>query len=247
MDRRKGIRPGYKRLGPTARFVLQLTAVGLLLMIIFFVYQCATTATKKDQIAAQRDRETKHAQEMRALSEVKAILYDKEKNQVTDSNDVKVLSQNIISAKKGYMRIAVSKSYLNTNFDDPLTLRYESGRYQPVAVTFENDAQWGPGVILTSPEHENTAKVYLNQQIRFRGFGKMTWAEDLVFKLYYSDYFRCFVPESGEVRFEHGLPPIRYGRIKCLGYFDEEDQERNRGASKDFEELEAFFKDPINP
>lgn len=101
--------------------------------------------------------------------------------------DVQVLKSKIIDARKGYMHVRVSKEFLNRAFDAPVTLRYESGRYEPVAVTFRNDPSKGAGLIITSPEREKSASIFLNECIRFSGFGAQTYTEDLVFSLYYTE------------------------------------------------------------
>lgn len=169
------------------------------------------------------------------------IFVNNKNEKIDDFKEVGVLEDKIIDAQKGYMRIKVSKNYLNSGFDMPVTLKYKSGRYQPVMLTFTNDKKWGAGVIFTSPEYERRSSIYLNQCIRFEGFGKMTYTKDLIFELYFNDYCIYFITNSGEVKFERQLPPIRYGKQKCIGYF-EENNEKNKQASADFSELEAYFK-----
>jgi len=162
--------------------------------------------------------------------------------EVEDSKEVKVLKDDIVDAQRGYMHIRVSKDYLNNNFKIPLTLKYTHGQYQPVMLTFKDDPKFGAGIIFVSPERKERAEIYLNQCFRFKGFGKMYYTEDLVFEFYYNDYCIYFVTNSAEIQFERQLPPIRYGRNICIGYFNQDNKEKNRNASSDFSKLEAFFK-----
>lgn len=168
------------------------------------------------------------------------IFSDINNRTINNFKEVRVLEDRIIDAQKGYMKIEVSKEYLNSGFDMPVTLSYRSGRYQPVTLTFTNDKQWGAGIIFTSPEKENKSSIYLNQCFRFSGFGKMTYTANLVFELYFNDYCIYLVTNSAECKFEHGLPPIKYGKNLCLGYFNNNDAQ-NAQASSDFPALEAYF------
>lgn len=170
------------------------------------------------------------------------IFIDTDNNNIDNFDEVKVLTDTIIDAQRGYMRIRVNKNYLNSTFTTPVTLKYEHGKYHPVMVTFQKHDKFGAGIILVSPERERKAEIYLNQCFRFEGFGKMYYTEDLVFELYYNDYCIYFVTNSAEIRFERQLPPIRYGRNLCIGYFNPEDEEKNNNASADFPRLEEFFK-----
>jgi hypothetical protein len=68
----------------------------------------------------------------------------------------------------------------------------------------------------------------------------MTYTSDLIFELYFNDYCIYFVTNSAEIKFEKGLPPIRFGENRCIGYFDD-NNEKNKQASADFPALEAYF------
>jgi hypothetical protein len=48
-DKRKGIIAGFKKLGPIGKFAIVLTVVGIILAILFFIYQLATGASKSNQ------------------------------------------------------------------------------------------------------------------------------------------------------------------------------------------------------
>ena len=167
---------------------------------------------------------------------------DKENRQIEKLEEVEVLDDDIVDAQRGYMRIRVSADYLNNSFKTPVTLKYAHGDYQPVMLTFKDHEEFGAGVIFVSPERDQKAEIYLNQCFRFEGFGKTYYTEDLIFEFYYNDYCVYFVTNSAEIRFERQLPPIRYGRNTCIGYFDPDNKERNKDASADFPRLEEFFK-----
>lgn len=176
------------------------------------------------------------------------VVEPSEKRSNTNS-PVQVLSYKIVDANKGFMRIKVAKEFLNTKFNIPLTLKYRSGRYEPVTLTFKNDPVKGAGIIVTSPERQKTTKVFFNECIRFSGFGPQTYIEDLIFRLYYNENCVFFVTESGEIQFlniPHGVsyrpPPIRFGKLICIAYFDEERKERNSKCSSDFNKLEQYFE-----
>lgn len=64
MDKRKGLISGYKRFGPTGRFLFWIAVIGLVAAIVFFIIQQETGATKEGQIAAQLDSDLKHKEEM---------------------------------------------------------------------------------------------------------------------------------------------------------------------------------------
>ncbi|MFB0555343.1 MAG: hypothetical protein ACETWQ_18715 [Phycisphaerae bacterium] len=170
---------------------------------------------------------------------------DNENKELDNFEQVKVLNDDIVNAQRGYMRIKVSKDYLNESFKSPVTLKYTHGKYQPIMLTFKDHEEFGAGVIFVSPERDRKAEIYLNQCFRFKGFGKMYYTEDLIFEFYYNDYCVYFVTNSAEIRFERQLPPIRYGRNICIGYFDQNNKARNKNASADFPRLENFFKKRI--
>lgn len=187
----------------------------------------------------------KHQEVIDKFSSLEAAIYDRNNKKIQDFTGVEVLQYKIVSSQKGYMRIKVSKDYLNTSFNDPITLKYEYGKYQPVMLTFKNDDTWGAGVTFNSPDYQKRAEVYLNQCIRFSGGGKMTYTEDLIFELYFNDYCMYFATISGMVKFEHTIPPIRFGRNLCIGYYNDNDSKKNKNASKDFQHLEKFFEEAI--
>lgn len=70
MDKRKGLIAGYKKLGPIGRFLFWCAIVGLILSVLFFMVQQKTGATKKEQIAAQIDRDSKHKEEIEELQKI---------------------------------------------------------------------------------------------------------------------------------------------------------------------------------
>jgi len=199
--------------------------------------------SKQSKISENRITQEVRKQTEKMITIFRTTFTDLNNKELSNFTEVKVLSQKILSAQRGYMKIEVDKNYLNRNFDDPITLNYKSGKYQPVMLTFINDKKWGAGVVFTSPEYERKAAIYLNQCFRFGGGGKMIYTSNLIFELYYNDYCIYFVTQSGEIRFEHTLPPMSYGKNLCIGYFNEDDKERNKRASTEFPELERFFKD----
>lgn len=163
---------------------------------------------------------------------------------------VEVIKYKIIDVNKGFMHIKVAKEFLNTKFKIPITLKYKSGRYEPVTLTFTNDPEKGAGIVVTSPERQKTTKVFLNECIRFSGFGPQTYTEDLIFRLYYNKNCVFFVTESGEIQFldippgvSYKPPPIRYGDgFTCVAYFDNENKEDNSKCSTELEELKQYFE-----
>lgn len=170
-------------------------------------------------------------------------------NKPNEDNSVKVIKYKIVDANKGFMYIRVAKEFLNTKFNIPLTLKYKSGRYEPVALTFKNDPVKGAGIIITSPERQKTTKIFLNECIRFSGFGPQTYTEDLRFRLYYNNNCVFFVTESGEIQFlnippgvSYKPPPIRFGKSTCMAYFDNERKEDNSKCSTELKELEQYFE-----
>lgn len=70
---RKGLVVGYKKLGPTGRFLFWCGVIGVfgvILTVLFFMIQQKTGATKEGQKAAQLDRDSKHKEEMGGLHEI---------------------------------------------------------------------------------------------------------------------------------------------------------------------------------
>jgi len=178
------------------------------------------------------------------------LIYETAADLSIAQKDVNVLDSNIVDAHKGYMRIRISKEFLNSNFNIPVTLKYESGRYEPVMLTFRNDPIKGAGIIITSPERNKNTSLYLNESfIRYKGFGPQTYTEDLVFKMYYNDNNVFMVTESAEVQFlevpaesSYKPPPIRYGRNIIVGYFNEDSKNDKINVSSEVEGLERYFK-----
>ncbi|MBN1818834.1 MAG: hypothetical protein JW828_15840 [Sedimentisphaerales bacterium] len=166
--------------------------------------------------------------------------YNKDNDIIADFKDIEVLDNKIIDASKGYMKIRVSKEYLNTEFDRPVTLKYEARKYQPVLLTFTNHETKGAGIIVSSPERVGNAEIFLYECFKFIGFGKRTHTSDLVFKLYYNDYCAYFVTESGTFQYERAQR-LEWGKNTLIGYFNKNDP-RNKNASKDFSDLEKYFK-----
>lgn len=70
MDKRKGLIAGYKKLGPTGRFLFWCAIIAIVLTAIIFIIQQKTGATKEGQIAAQRDRDSKHKEEMKGQHDI---------------------------------------------------------------------------------------------------------------------------------------------------------------------------------
>ena len=178
--------------------------------------------------------------------------YDEDNNELPEFKDVIVLSQNILSSQAGYMRIKVSKILLNTSPERSVTLKYKSGGYEPVMLTFKKDRKWGPGIIFTSPEHERKTEIYLFQCFRFQVGGKMTFIKDFIFDLYYNDICVYLCTKSGEIRWEYPsnyagyrMPPVKFGENTCLGFFDPHAKDKNNDASKKLDELKKLFSNAI--
>jgi hypothetical protein len=161
--------------------------------------------------------------------------------QMQGTDDVEVVYNKIFDSQKGYMRVKVKKEYLNTNFEIPTTLKYTSGKYQPMLLTFTNDSKWGAGIIFNSPEHSNRASIFLNQQIRFEGFGKMIYIKDLILDLYFNDYCIYLIPKDGMITFDKIPQKIVLNGPTCLGYFDE-DSPKNKNATKDLTDIITYFQ-----
>ncbi len=70
MDMRKGLIAGYKKLGPTGRFLFFCAIIGIILAVVFFIIQQKTGATKEGQIAAKSDIDSKHKEEMGQLHNI---------------------------------------------------------------------------------------------------------------------------------------------------------------------------------
>jgi hypothetical protein len=77
MDMRKGLVAGYKKLGPTGRFLFWCAIIAIVLAVVFFIIQQKTGATKEGQVAEQQDRDMKHEKEMMALSSIDSKLENK--------------------------------------------------------------------------------------------------------------------------------------------------------------------------
>lgn len=59
-DKRKGFWAGYKRLGPTQRFLVNLSIIAVIISVLLFAIQWEYGASKNLQREAQKDREAKH-------------------------------------------------------------------------------------------------------------------------------------------------------------------------------------------
>lgn len=70
MDKRKGLIAAYRRLGPFNRFLFWLVIIGIILTVLIFVIQQMTGATKEVQETAQLDRNVKHKEQTRQISEI---------------------------------------------------------------------------------------------------------------------------------------------------------------------------------
>lgn len=57
-DKRKGLMAGYKKLGPTKRFLLSLSVVGFFITIVSFVFQTSTGPTKANQLRIIKSLDT---------------------------------------------------------------------------------------------------------------------------------------------------------------------------------------------
>jgi hypothetical protein len=165
--------------------------------------------------------------------------FDENNKELLNFKDLIVLSQKILSGKMGYMRIKVNKILINTSDERFVTLKYKSGEYEPVTLTFKNDRKWGPGIIFTSPEYERRTEIYLFQCFRFNVGGKMIFTEDFIFNLYYNDICLYLVTQTGEIRWEYPphysgyrMPSVKFGENTCLGYFDPNAKEKNIRASE---------------
>lgn len=191
-NKRKGLRAGYRKAGPTLRFTIKFSIVALILGVFYFLYDWQFAATKEGQKEARIQREEIHREEMEYLKEIpklrgsllqlKTVFRDRDNNRINVVPEIEIIESKIISAQRGYIKIRVATQFLNAVYDDFVSLSYEYERYQPVMLTFVNDTLWGAGVIFSSPEYRNTATVYLNQCFRFKGGGRMTYTEDLVFQ-----------------------------------------------------------------
>ena len=248
MGRKKTLLERYNQLGLWSRIGLfgSLASIGGLVIAVITVLllsQNQTVIIDESQVSGiyQAGRDL-------TINRYELIVESSEERSNTN-NSVQVLSYKIVDATKGFMHIKVAKEFLNTKFNIPLTLKYKSGRYEPIALTFKNDPVKGAGVIVTSPEREKTTKVFLNECIRFSGFGTQTYIEDLIFKLYYDKNCVFFVTESGEIQFQNippGVsyrpPPIRFGKFTCMAYFDEENKESNSKCSSNLNKLEQYFE-----
>ena len=251
-NKRKGLRAGYRKAGPTLRFTIKFSIVALILGVFYFLYDWQFAATKEGQKEARIQREEIHREEMEYIKEIpklrgsllqlKTVFRDRDNNKINVVPEIEIIESKIISAQRGYIKIRVATQFLNAVYDDFVSLSYEYERYQPVMLTFVNDTLWGAGVIFSSPEYRNTATVYLNQCFRFKGGGRMTYTEDLVFQLYYNDFCIYLVTNSGAVEFEHSLPPLRYGLNTCIAYFDNDNTDKNSTASKELPRIKAFFE-----
>ncbi|MBN1974556.1 MAG: hypothetical protein JW787_13030 [Sedimentisphaerales bacterium] len=146
------------------------------------------------------------------------------------------------------MKFKIVKEYLNTKFDIPTTLKYKSGPYEPVTLTFKNHQTKGPGIIISSPEHEKIVSVFLNDFINVGNAHKI-YKKDFIFNLYYNESKVFLYAESGEVFYVNNSDstssepfnmPIKY--IVFTGYFNEDRKSITVGTPPELGELIKYFQ-----
>lgn len=67
-DKRKGVRAGFKKLGPTGKFLFILTVITFVLAILFFIYQQVTGASKLMQDEIHEQNRKQHQEVMDKLN-----------------------------------------------------------------------------------------------------------------------------------------------------------------------------------
>jgi len=176
------------------------------------------------------------------------IYLDKDNKELDEFKEVRVLEDRIIDAEKGYIKFKIAKGYLNTKFDIPTTLKYKSGRYEPVTLTFKNHLTKGPGIIISSPEHEKNISVFLNEYINV-GNALKIYTKDFIFNLYYNESKAFLYAESGEVSnvynsdstsSEPSQMPIK--NIVFTGYFNEDGKNITAGTPPELGVLIKYFQ-----
>ena len=165
-------------------------------------------------------------------------------------SELTVEDYDIIDSQTGFMKVRVSQAYLNTRFSSKRTLSYGRREYEPLLLTFSDDAQLGPGVIISSPEPDRNSRVFIDQCIRFEGFGPKTYTSDMVFTLYYKGDCVYFAPEVSfsflNLPDPNGYkpPPIRYGAGEvCLSYFST----KASHVCQPISEVEEYFRGRTPP
>ena len=71
-DKRKGLWAGYKKAGPTLRFIIILTLIAVVSPLIYCVVQMKSGASKKLQEEARIDRQNKHKELLSKISSIEA-------------------------------------------------------------------------------------------------------------------------------------------------------------------------------
>jgi hypothetical protein len=155
--------------------------------------------------------------------------------------DVKVEQHDVIDSQRAFLKVRVSKDYLNSSFVSRRTLAYGNRRYQPLLLTFQSDPQKGPGVLVSSPDEGRNTHVFLDEQIRFRGFGTRTFTSDMLFNLYIWDQCVYFMP-TVSVAFESG-PKFNLGPNNVhMAYFQGPVSDLGPLCSKQVEHVKEFFR-----
>lgn len=75
MDGRKGIRAGYKKLGPVNKLLFWIAIIGILLTIL--IYYVQESSSQKNEIEARVDRAEKHYREMKELFNINSKIEKK--------------------------------------------------------------------------------------------------------------------------------------------------------------------------
>ena len=176
------------------------------------------------------------------------FMYETSKDLIEAKNEVSVLESHIVDVSKGYMKFKIAKEFLNTKFDIPITLKYKSGRYEPITLTFKNHPTKGPGIIISSPEHEKNISVFLNEYINV-GKALKIYTKDFIFNLYYNESKAFLYAESGEVSYvnnsdstssEPSQMPIK--NIVFTGYFNEDRKSITAGTPPELGVLIKYFQ-----
>jgi hypothetical protein len=135
---------------------------------------------------------------------------------------LEIIDANIVDAQSGYMKIKIDRNFLNKGIDDPVTLSYKHGIYQPVLLTFRNDPEGGPCINFVSPEHSRPGEVCLR---KIKAFGavrgkELIWLSDCVCEIYYDERYLLLAGVEGELEWrdsrwrDRGLtnyPTITFG------------------------------------
>ena len=177
-------------------------------------------------------------------NEFRAILTDKQDKELVGFTGVQLLDDKIVDTNKGYLRIKLEKSYLNSSFAVPVTLKNSDDEYQPITVLCDNDPKRGPGIIAILPSRKARTVFYLTDFLRFENFGKLNYVEDFVFELFYNDVAFYVITTSGAIKVDP-LPngtnivnPIQIGPNLITRPFDETGY---GAAQKMFPGLATYF------